>query len=154
MISSLLHKRAWRLVPQGGEPKSLSAITRMHKIVCVCARCWTTASAVSVSVTSAGALPCTSTHSLPETAAEPRCVTLCSTCLLQVALCSSGLWMIWRAKWPSLPPVITVCCQWLRPDWVQGASEVMKPPLYNNHRRGRGKKKRGMLLLGQIKESR
>lgn len=79
MISSLLHKRAWRLVPQGGEPKSLSAITRMHKIVCVCARCWTTASAVSVSVTSAGALPCTSTHSLPETAAEPRCITLCST---------------------------------------------------------------------------
>lgn len=78
MISSLLHKRAWRLVPQGGEPKSLSAITRMHKIVCVCARCWTTASAVSVSVTSAGALPCTSTHSSPETAAEPRCITLCS----------------------------------------------------------------------------
>lgn len=65
--------------PRGGEPKSLSAITRMHKIVCVCARCWTTASAVSVSVTSAGALPCTSTHSSPETAAEPRCITLCST---------------------------------------------------------------------------
>lgn len=142
MISSLLHKRAWRLVPQGGGTKEpVCDYAHAQDCVCLCAMLDNSECCVRLGYFSRS--PALHIHS--QLAWNSCWATLYHTLqhqsLLQVALCSSGLWMIWRAKWPSLPPVITVCCQWLRPDWVQGASEVMKPPLYKETTTGGGEKK-------------
>lgn len=91
MISSLLHKRAWRLVPRGGNQRAclrLRACTRL----CVFVR-----DAGQQRVLCPSRLlqqePCLA-HPLTACLKQLLSHALQHQSLLQVALCSSGLWMI------------------------------------------------------------